>query len=406
MAKGWSFGALTAALKSAAFVDTTNVSANEGNAMTVGFLNIGKNSISQNAGTLDLKAYKWRVGEVMYINSKRVANLPDAATFGGATSSPTGVAIRFNCYAYADSVASLIAQDSSTWYFITVDQNNASAPTVSANRMLVGYGDFVSIQARDYSELHIGASPGNYSTFYMRHNNGNSGYVQTNHGEQSLALSGGGSGRVKVGADGTLIADGRIVSTTKGISEFWASSHYESFINGVPGARINMAQQGLHIGWNESGTSGKSCFINNQGGGAGGFRFRNVNAPNTVQTSEWNMDGASGNFSASGNIYAHGAIYAGDGSGILSGDGNTYGSVWGGWLSAWLSARFGERDNNINNRFREVRAVNQRQINNTNGPLGGFVTGVGDFGANDGYAWISDLQLYKDSAGWVQCGIG
>lgn len=59
--------------------------------------------------------------------------------------------------------------------------------------------------------------------------------------------------------------------------------------------------QGTHIGWNESGSQGESVFINNKGGGSGGFAFRTVNVNNTQQTGYVRFSGV-GDLNAQGNI--------------------------------------------------------------------------------------------------------
>lgn len=101
-----------------------------------------------------------------------------------------------------------------------------------------------------------------------------------------------------------------------------------------------------------------------------------------------------------GNVVSNGVVISGGAGGAqLQADGNIAGSLWGGNLYNWTNGQLAARDNNINNRFRESRIINIRQIGqhiNTQG----FVTGVGDFGSNDGYCWIGDLQLFKDSVGW------
>lgn len=61
--------------------------------------------------------------------------------------------------------------------------------------------------------------------------------------------------------------------------------------------------QGTHIGWNESGSQGESVFINNKGGGSGGFTFRTVNVNNTQQTGYVRFNGV-GDLNAQGNINA------------------------------------------------------------------------------------------------------
>ncbi|WP_208951228.1 hypothetical protein [Rahnella sp. ChDrAdgB13] len=54
-----------------------------------------------------------------------------------------------------------------------------------------------------------------------------------------------------------------------------------------PGAEV----QGTFIGWNESGGQGESDFINNRGGGLGGFIFRIVNSENTAETGRVTISG-------------------------------------------------------------------------------------------------------------------
>lgn len=104
--------------------------------------------------------------------------------------------------------------------------------------------------------------------------------------------------------------------------------------------------QGLHLAWNEQG-SGESNFITNRGAGNGGFVFRTVDINNSVETGRMSISG-NGSVNAAMYTAANGAriesnnnivgenIYAGMGKAYLAGDGNMYGSMWGGWLSNWL----------------------------------------------------------------------
>ncbi|WP_421589013.1 phage tail protein [Rahnella aceris] len=59
--------------------------------------------------------------------------------------------------------------------------------------------------------------------------------------------------------------------------------------------------QGTYLGWNESGGQGESNFVNNRGGGVGGFKFRIVNQSNTVQTGEMTLSG-NGDSNTSGTV--------------------------------------------------------------------------------------------------------
>lgn len=63
--------------------------------------------------------------------------------------------------------------------------------------------------------------------------------------------------------------------------------------------------QGTYLGWNESNGQGESNFVNNKGGGVGGFVFRTVNANNSVQTGYVRISGT-GDLSTQGNLYTDG----------------------------------------------------------------------------------------------------
>lgn len=66
--------------------------------------------------------------------------------------------------------------------------------------------------------------------------------------------------------------------------------------NGLPNPGLG---QGTYIGWNESNGQGESSFVNNKGGGSGGFNFRIVNYQNSVQTGQVTISGT-GNLNTSG----------------------------------------------------------------------------------------------------------
>jgi phage-related tail fiber protein len=60
--------------------------------------------------------------------------------------------------------------------------------------------------------------------------------------------------------------------------------------------------QGTFIGWNETGGQGESDFVNNRGGGIGGFLFRTVTANNSAETGRVT-------FSGTGDVNTAGLIY-------------------------------------------------------------------------------------------------
>ena len=395
MAKGWSFGALTDALRSAAFVNTGS---NVGEVMTIGTFGFGRKNIPIIA-SLDMANYAFSAGEMLYVNNNNIINRP-----AGMNNMVGNQAVRIQVVSLADNTVTLLVTNGAERTYLVTRNGDKSFSTGQVSSAYNGTMDMTAANVFNMG----GTGADNFVTIFMPNKaNTAKAYIQYSGAVNELYLCSGGSGRLTLGGDGTLVSDNRFYSNN-GNSNFWGCISGEFYTQGKPGSRINMQEQGLHIGWNEdnSPSAGAGAFVNNQGGGQGGFRFRNVNSSNQIQTAEWRMDGGNGNFIASGDIQAVRKVYTGNGGSFMQEDANLYGGAYGGYLTTWVNNNINNVVNNVNNRFREVRAVNQRQVNNTQGPLGGFLTGLGDFGANDGYCWISDLQLFKDSAGWVQCGIG
>lgn len=77
-----------------------------------------------------------------------------------------------------------------------------------------------------------------------------------------------------------------------------------NYLRGISSANPGEGQ-GTYVGWNESGGQGESNFINNKGGGVGGFVFRIVNQANSAQTGYVRISGT-GDISAQGNFYTDG----------------------------------------------------------------------------------------------------
>lgn len=60
-------------------------------------------------------------------------------------------------------------------------------------------------------------------------------------------------------------------------------------IGKISGLDQIMNTQGTYLNWNRTGLSGGSDFVNNRGGGQGGFRFRSVNADNTAVLADYTL---------------------------------------------------------------------------------------------------------------------
>ncbi|WP_428984849.1 gp53-like domain-containing protein [Rahnella bonaserana] len=82
-----------------------------------------------------------------------------------------------------------------------------------------------------------------------------------------------------------------------------------TYLSATQPANPGKEVQGTFIGWNETNGQGESHFINNRGGGVGGFTFRTVNSNNTQQTGYVRFNGV-GDLNAQGNISADtGGVY-------------------------------------------------------------------------------------------------
>lgn len=110
---------------------------------------------------------------------------------------------------------------------------------------------------------------------------------------------------------------------------------------------MDASQQGVYLFWNETG-DGRTSLMNNQGGGTGGFVFRNVKNANTVETGNVTIDG-SGSLSSTGSIKSAGEIYGANGAVTVATDGNVNGSAWGGWLREYLAGNFLRTSNLMTN---------------------------------------------------------
>lgn len=138
------------------------------------------------------------------------------------------------------------------------------------------------------------------------------------------------------------------------------------------------AEQGAHFCWNESG-DGKGSIVVNRGGGAGGFKFRFVDAGNQVQTGGVDIDG-NGTVRATADIQSAGQVWAGNGGGRLAADGNVWGAIWGGWAGDWVKANCMSDMGRGGQQF----VYTGDWIYAWEAPSGCFMTGLNSDGVNDG----------------------
>lgn len=175
-------------------------------------------------------------------------------------------------------------------------------------------------------------------------------------------------------------------------------------------ANTSLTTQGLILRWNETNGSGASFFVNNQGGGAGGFVFRNVNADGTTETGRLTI---TGNGSLVTQATVRGGSLESTGNATVAGStttanlvvNNNSATVAGKHVARSVNGNNADANGNITISFpaqgimgiRFGAAVFRRQ----GGPTAEFenghvLTGGGDFGADDGSYYSRPLQYLID----------
>lgn len=127
-------------------------------------------------------------------------------------------------------------------------------------------------------------------------------------------------------------------------------------------------------------------------------------------------------FDQNGHFHANGNLYAGQS--YLTGDGNIYGSIWGGWLSNWVLQQDNALNIAINNQLNSMNADRNNCVRATarggrqhkvggdwiadwEAPAGCFMTGMNTNEGGDGRKaglYYRALYYYTNVSGWVQAG--
>lgn len=142
------------------------------------------------------------------------------------------------------------------------------------------------------------------------------------------------SARKDVWVDGVVVANGGIQQQSGPNS---SNDMWRLYIKSVPLHIGN--RQGLHLGWNESGGTGESCFVTNKGVGSGGFVFRTVNFENTAEVGRvtfldnggvraFDLQAVNGARIEAGNNIIGQNIYSGMGRCQFNFEGNLSGGLW------------------------------------------------------------------------------
>lgn len=195
-----------------------------------------------------------------------------------------------------------------------------------------------------------------------------------------------------VWVDGVVVANGGIQqqSNPNALNEMW-----RLYIKGTPLPIGN--RQGLHLGWNESGGTGESCFVTNKGIGSGGFVFRTVNFENTAEVGRvtfldnggvraFDLQAVNGARIEAGNNIIGQNIYSGMGRCQFNFEGNLRGGLW--------DNVGGDLYNFLHNKYQFAKPPRGVQLFTSRG--GDYLEGVVDNMAV-GFRWfLSDRRLKEN----------
>lgn len=392
--KGWSFGALTDALRSAAFVDASAVP---------------------------------KVGEIPIIDAGSNLVIPYA----------TGN------YASAGLTVKGAIGNSYDVRLVQTNQSDGSVPTnwfpallqfnVGTDNCAFGIVRATGLNSLGYGISNNGVVVHQYMKATGRHKlDGNIYTGELNLGPQDTSTTGQGTVQASIRAtsDSSFLirhqshawtfnsAGGIDFGSVTGSESIAAvrvqppGGNWESGNSTACGLQIDLTGASVSTIWRATvWGSGHISWMNAANSGAPSARWYVGNNDNFLAFKSTGGDGAltlsQGGFQTSnGSIVASAYVRAGGGTSVFHPDANLEGPVWGGYLSNWLNNQIAAINSEVNNRVNDMRFANTRGFDNSGGDtfLGAVVSGVGDFGANDGYGTISDLQYYKNSTGWVTAG--
>lgn len=388
--KGWSFGALTDALKSAAFVDAGKVS---GTALLIdGYNRASVDGVLNNFSGFRAIGVEQNDVQLMSNGSRPSNGVTGELNFSWYSTSTKLQHLRG---AGTDSLGFNIA-----WSGVKKIHYQASSNKVVVNGDVFTPGGGLVIGSQTTNDTNAVYSDwfrlsANSATSFALQHTGRQWNFTSYGGIYAPTPLNGGAGdafiRAAVGAGGWDDWMSRAPMVQVDLQGTSASTGLKFTLWGTTEvAAISAAYAGGTVPTLEIRAGSSTLYLNNN------------TDNNTLTLSKGGFSTASGY-----NIVSGGIVYGGGGSSYMGTDGNIIGPLWGGALNAWLANQIASLNNNINNRYREVRFVNIRQVSQQNGNnpnSGGIFCGIGDFGANDGYGWVCDLQLFKDSVGWQQAG--
>lgn len=419
MAKGWSFGALTDALKSPAFTDFgTNVGAT----MKVGTFGIGSTTLPITA-SLDLANYPFVIGERLYVKLDNITNMPAEIKFA------INWYIRISVLAASDLGVMLYMEDANGLVY-TAHRRGAGSAQIAWNisQLLTAYGGSTWIPGKVgigstltvngqtvlNNTLDVGGASWVGATLSIGQratgNFARNDLASINVGDSDSGLVGSGDGVLDLYCNNTLTARfqtnylrvyGPVVSenadafririnNNKSVIHRWDGTNYYLLVtnDGDPDGTWNGLRPFYFNGANGAVTMGHGVTV------GGGFTVNN-------------------NAQVNGDLGVSSVLRVGNamaiGNATYQGDGNINGSAWGGYLSNYIANQINNSNGNINLCAQWVRtgaannfgAVGSGQLiigagwvmiglNSANGQQNSSINLIG-----------GRLQIYRNNGGWV-----
>lgn len=384
--KGWSFGALTDALKSAAFLDA-----------------------GQSAGQVALIDTNNRVtaaGIANVYTGFRAAGVEqnDVFLYSSGNRAVNGVTgeLSFNWYNTTTKFQHLRGAGTDSLGFNIAWSGTKKIHYQSSSNRVVANADLFSTNGLVIGSQSTNDTNAVYSDWFRVTANSATEFILRHTGRQWRFASYGG-----------IVADSRLSGGAGDafVRAMVGSGDWNTWRSRAPMVQVDLDGYGASTGlkftqWGVAEVASISAA--NSGSASGAVATLEFNAGTTsLYLSGTNSNNtltlSTGGFTAAGSLVAGGTVYAGGGSAHLTTDGNTYGTTWGGYLSSWLSNAF-------NNVVKDVRyggegsfVINKDQW--CKAPQGAFMTGWYYEGDNPGGDSVSYryLQVYIQG-GWRNIG--
>lgn len=379
--KGWSFGALTDALKSSAFLDAGQAAgqvlliAASNRAQVDGVTNVDTGFRAAGVEQNDVSLYSVGARAANSATARLAMNWYATNTtlehVRGAGTDSLGFAMRYNgvkklhYQPSGDRLVSSAKDLFSTGGLVLGSQSNAD--------VTAAYSDWFRITARTATSFAL------------------------IHTAKTWEFSAGGGIQVNTPLTVDANTGALDVAPNSGAWDSWST------INSAVHVRLTGAGASTGVKFQVPGTANVAAIQGAYSGGRGMLRLVSGSGPSYMLGGSGNSTHtfAGGGLTCDSNIVSAGTVYTGGGSGFVTSDGNVNGSAWGGYLSNWLNT-------NVMGDFgRGGQQYYQSTVNsNWESPAGCVLTGR-NTNFNDGrQTGFYFRQLIGRKLGGAQFGVG